>query len=273
MSPSKRVRLVVAGAAIAAAGIVAGVVWATAQDPTQPKVQCSSRPPALVVPGVRSQHVTAVRRALAEAPRAAARRLELLARTSPNDPVVQFNYGSALFCAGYIADAEQAFLAAKKAGYDTYYEMRADQILHPRYFQPQDGLYPIPELTRSSPLLRQGQLLQRQGHQHSAEKLYAKAAGLHPDDAEAQVAAAVGLFDESNLAAAFSHLGPLTRRFPRSQAVRFNLGLLLAWTGQRTLAVTEFRRARMLGPTTRLGREANSFLIRLVTDGTNRSKR
>ena len=42
-------------------------------------------------------------------------------------------------------------------------------------------------------------LLQRQGHQHSAERLYAQAARLRPDDDEAQVAAAVGRFDEDNL--------------------------------------------------------------------------
>jgi predicted Zn-dependent protease len=263
MSASQRVKLVVAGVALAAAGIVAGVVWATAQHPAQPTVQCTSRPRPLVVPGIRSSYVAAVRDALARPPAAAARALESLARVAPNDPVVQFNYGTALLCAGYLADAEQAYLAAKKAGYDTYYEMRADEILHPQFFQPPDGLYPLPQLNRRDPLIERGRLLQRQGHQHSAEKLYAKAARLHPKDDEAQVAAAVGRFDESNLSAAFSRLGPLVLRFPRSQAVRFNLGLLLAWTGQRTQAVKEFRRAVELGRGTTLGREAAAFVSRL----------
>ncbi len=262
MRPAKRVRLIVAAVAVLAAGIVAGVVLATAQSPRQVTAKCT-KPQPLIVPGVPATHAQAVRAALAHPPKHAAQLLEPLARTSPSDPVVQFNYGSALFCAGYVGEAAQAWTAAKKAGYDTFYEMKADLILHPQYFTPADGLYPIPELDTKDPLLLQGELLQRQGHQHSAEKLYAKAAEQHPDDDQAQVAAAVGRFDESNLVPAFSHLGPLVRRFPRSQTVRFHLGLLLAWTGQRTQAVREFRLARSLGPTTSLGRQAATFLSRL----------
>ena len=262
MTPGARVKLIVAAAAVVAAAGVAGVVLATAQSPKQVSARCA-RPKALVVPGVRSSHVAAVRAALALLPRQAAQRLEPLARASPSDPVVQFNYGSALFCAGYVDEAAQAWTAAKTAGYDTFYEMRADLILHPQYFTPADGLYPIPELDTKDPLLLRGLVLQREGHQHSAEKLYAEAARAHPDDDQAQVAAAVGRFDESNLVPAFSHLGPLVKRFPHSQSVRFHLGLLLAWTGQRTQAVREFRLARSLGPATTLGRQANAFLARL----------
>jgi hypothetical protein len=87
------------------------------------------------------------------------------------------------------------------------------------------------------------------------------------------VAAAVGRFDMDNLSASFSKLGPLVRRFPRSQSVRYHLGLLLAWTGQRDQAVAEFRLARSLGPKTRLGKEANAFLGGLVTSGTKSTQR
>ena len=92
--------------------------------------------------------------------------------------------------------------------------MRADEILHPQYFTPADGLYPLFEPTGNDPLLLRGVVLQRDGHQHSAERLYAQAAKLHPDDAEAQVAAAVGRFDEDDLSASFSRLGPLVAPFP-----------------------------------------------------------
>jgi predicted Zn-dependent protease len=267
------VRLVVAAAAVAAAGVVAGVVYATRQDPPQPTAACGTRPKPLVVPGVASENVDAVRSAMALPPRQAAQQLEALARSTPNDPVVQFNDGTVLFCAGYVAEAEQAWRQAKRAGYDTYYEMRADTILHPQFFQPQDGLYPIFELQGRDPLLVQGVIAQRQGHQHTAERLYARAARLHPSSDEAQVAAAVGRFDEDDLSASFSRLGPLVERFPRSQTVRFHLGLLLAWTGQRAQAVREFRLARSLGPNTRLGKEADAFLIGLVTRGTRKTQR
>ena len=273
MSAVKRVRLLVAVIAVVVAGVVAGVVLATRQDPVQPVAQCKQRPKALIVPGVPSRNVAAVRSALAKPPKQAAELLEPLSLRAPNDPVVQFNFGTALFCAGFVDDAEQAFAQAKKAGYDTYYEMRADQILHPQFFQPPDGLYPIFQPQSNDPLLIQGVLLQRRGKQHSAEKLYARAARLHPGDDEAQVAAAVGRFNEDNLSASFSRLGPLVKRFPHSQSVRYHLGLLLAWTGQRDQAVKEFRLARKLNPRSTLGRQSSTFLRGLVPGGTSSTQR
>jgi predicted Zn-dependent protease len=275
MAGAKRVRLIVGLLALAAAGTVVGVVYATRQSPAQPSAQCkgNGRPQPLVVPGVASPNVAAVRAALAHDPKTAAHELEQLAAVAPDDPVVQFNFGSVLFCAGYVGDAEQAWRAAKKAGRNTYYEMKSDVILHPQFFAPADGLYPAFEPQGTDPLLLRGVILQRQGHQHSAERLYARAARLHPNDDEAQVAAAVGLFDEDNLSASFSHLGPLVKRFPHSQSVRYHLGLLLAWTGQRKQATVEFRLARSLGPKTRLGTEANLFLQGLVTRGTSTTQR
>jgi len=151
--------------------------------------------------------------------------------------------------------------------------MRADQILHPQFFQPPDGLYPIFEPQHAEPLLIQGVLLQRRGRQHSAEKLYARAARLQPGNDEAQVAAAVGRFNEDDLSASFSRLGPLVKRFPRSQSVRYHLGLLLAWTGQRDQAIKEFRLAQGLNPRSTLGREASAFLHGLVGGGSSTSKK
>jgi tetratricopeptide (TPR) repeat protein len=273
VSPARRVRLIVAVAAVAAAATVVGVVYATRQTPPALAAQCKERPQALIVPGVASPNVGAVRAAFAHDPKRAAHDLARLAEAAGDDPVVQFNFGTALFCAGYVTDAEQAWRAAKKSGRDTYYEMKADLILHPQFFTPADGLYPVFETQRDDPLLLQGIVLQRQGHQHSAERVYARAARLRPNDDQAQVAAAVARFDEDNLSAAFSHLGPLVKRFPKSQSVRFHLGLLLAWTGQRAQAEREFRIARTLGPKTRLGREANAFLAGLVTGGTSSTRK
>ena len=271
MSPANRVRLIVAALSLLAAGVVVGVVYATRQSPSQPAAQCKDTPSPFVVPGTPTANVAAVRTALALKPVAAARALEQLAFAAPKDPVVQFNYGTALFCAGYLAEADAAYRAAKTAGRDTFYEIQSDLILHPQYFT--KAGYP-PFLSEShDPLLVQGAILQRQGHQHSAERVWAKAARLHPASDEAQVAAAVGRFDMDDLSASFSRLGPLVRRFPRSQSVRYHLGLLLAWTGQRKQAITEFRLARSLGPKTALGKEANSFLGGLVTRGTNSTQR
>ena len=234
MSAAARVRLIVGLAAVVAAGVVAGVVLATRQTPPQPSRQCTERAQPLVVPGVRSAEVDAVRSALRLPAQQAALALAPVAQRAPKDAVVQFNRGIVLYCAGYLAEAAQAFRAAKTAGRDTYYEMRADEILHPQYFTPQDGLYPVFEQAGHDRLLLQGALLQRQGHQHSAERVYARAA---PPAAERRRGAGRGrgrlASTRTTSSASFSRLGPLVRRFPRSQSVRYHLGLLLAWTGQR----------------------------------------
>jgi len=261
-------RAIVAVIAVVAAAVVAGVVYATRQDPVQPKARCENGIPAgFYAP---SLNTAAVRAALEKGPKGAARALEALAVEKPKDPVVQFNYGTALYCAGFGNEAVQAFRKAKKAGRDTRYEVVADNLLHPQYFT---RGYPLFQYTGHDPALIEGQVAQRNFHQETAERIWAAAAKLHPNDADAQVAAAVGRFDMDDLSASFSRLGPLVKRFPRSQTVRFNLGLLLAWTGQGRLAVKEFKLARQLGATTTLGKEANAFLIRLGSSGTNSSKR
>jgi hypothetical protein len=52
----------------------------------------------------------------------------------------------------------------------------------------------------------------------------------------------------------------LTGRFPHSQIVRYYLGLLLAWTSQPALAITQFEDAVKFGPTTVLGKAARTLL-------------
>jgi tetratricopeptide (TPR) repeat protein len=263
-------RAIVAVIAVVAAAVVAGVVYATRQDPAQPKARCKKGVPAGIYQVASTANVGAVQRALAKGPKRAARALEGLAAENPTDPVVQFNYGTALYCAGFDAEAFQAFRKAKRVGRDTRYEVASDNLLHPQYF---NAGYPLFQYSGRDSLLIQGQVAQRNYHQETAERLWSRAAKLHPNDADAQVAAAVGRFDMDDLSASFSRLGPLVKRFPKSQTVRFHLALLLSWTGQGTLAVTEFKAARELGATTALGKEANTFLIRLGRSGTNGSKR
>lgn len=262
MTPRARVVVTVALAAAAAASAVAGLTLATRQTPDQPQAR-KERPPFVF--DRRTPAEGEIKAAFRSWPSGTLERMERLGKRHPRDAVVQFHLGLARLYAGYGDDATAALRAAKRLGRDTPYEIRADNILHPQYF-PRG--YPIFQPTRRNPLLERGVRLQAQWRQRSAERLYLRAARLAPDDDEAQVAAAVGRFDMDRLSASFSRLGPLTRRFPRSQSVRFHLGLLLAWTGQRRAAVVQFRRARDLGAKTVLGREANTFLSRLVDDGT-----
>jgi tetratricopeptide (TPR) repeat protein len=258
MSSRQRVWALVGGVAALAAGAVLVVTLATRDTP--PKLQPLKGKPGVpkVLPTPAS---AAIRAAFRSWPHGSVDAMETLGEKYPRDPVVQLYLGIALVWAGYDEDATPVLehVKAKGVGWDTPWEIQADNLLHPQYF-PND-----PEFTPAgdNALLRRGALLQVEGRQHSAEHLYQVAAKRAPNDAEAQVAAAVGRFDKDDLSASFSRLGPLTQRFPRSQSVRFYLGLLLAWTGQRDPAVAQFKQAVALGKTTPLGISAETFLAKI----------
>jgi len=254
--PRARVYVLVAGAAGLAVAVVLGVTLATRQTPLQPKPLAGKPPvPTPLVTPVAGQ----IRAAFSAWPHGTITTLEQLAAARPRDAAVQLSLGLALVYGGYDSDGASALQLAKKLGRDTSVEVQADSLLHPQYFPG----YPLFAYDGADALLRRGAVLQAEGHQHSAEAVYARAAHLQPASDDAQVAAAVGLFDKSDLTLAFSHLGPLTTRFPHSQTVRYYLGLLLAWTGQGDDAVTQFKRAVALDPGSALGRNAAEFLGRL----------
>src|SRR5438132_361510 len=94
----------------------------------------------------------------------------------------------------------------------------------------------------------------------AAEPEFRAAVQAAPNDPEALTAAAVGLYDKDRPAAAFSRLGPLARRFPQAQTVRFHLGLLLIYFGDMPRARRELALARAQGPRTLLGNKAETLL-------------
>ena len=96
----------------------------------------------------------------------------------------------------------------------------------------------------------------------SAERVLEAAARHAPGDPDAATAAAVLLFDKDHPGRPFPVLGPLTKRFPRSAVVRFNLGLLLVWLRppQIAQAKKEFRHVLRLAPRSELAREARILL-------------
>lgn len=266
MSQRLQLALTVAAAALAAAGAVVGITLQTRDHPPALHPQPGKPPVPATLPGPLGAQV---RQAIVDWPHGSLATLERLSQQHPESPLVQLYRGIGLLWAGYTNQAAAALEKAKKLGRDTNWEIAADNILHPQYF----GGYPVFSPLRANDLLERGARLQSLGHQHSAERLYARAARQAPGDDEAQVAAAVGRFDKDNLTASFAHLGPLTRRFPQSQVVRFYLGLLLAWTGQRDQALVEFKKARALGPKTSLGRAAKSFIDRVARPGTDGAKK
>lgn len=266
MSARLRISLLVAVAALAAAGSVVGVTLATRQTPVHPKAQPGKPPLGSTLP---TPAAGEIRAAFRDWPKDGVETMERLGHEYPTDPVVQLYRGIGLFWAGYTADAEDVLRLTKRVGRDTPWEVQADSVLHPEY---QVG-YPTFRPIAPNPLLEKGARLQQQGRQHSARRVFEQAARAMPRNDEAQVAVAVARFDKDNLTASFSRLGPLTRTFPRSQSVRFYLGLLLAWTGQRDPAIAQFRKAVALGPNTELGRGSAQFLKNVNAGGPTSPKK
>ena len=214
-------------------------------------------------------------------------KLERLAAEHPRDARVLLHLGFARFWVGRDNEALQAWRGAARVEPDSPSAARADDVLHPNFprgrphFVPSFGLpssitglsapRQIATLARRArsrdvkAKLLYGLAMQRLGHRLSARRQYDAAVRLEPRNPEARVAAAVVRFDKARPSVAFSRLGPLTRRFPRAQSVRFHLGLMLLWLaraqpGSVEQGKAQLRQARALGPTTVLGREAKRLL-------------
>jgi tetratricopeptide (TPR) repeat protein len=225
--------------------------------------------------------------ALARWPDGSVTRLERLARSRPASGLVQLNLGLALFWANRREEALAAWRRARRVEPDSLSAVRAADLLHPNSprglpafvpsFRPPAslaGLAPQQQLAALARAARgrnvrakllYGVALQRVGRPLSAERQFAAAAAVAPRNVEAQVAAAVGRFRKAEPGRAFSRLGPLARRYPRSPTVRFHLGLLLLWLGEVDEAKRQLRLAQQAGPATALGREANRLLGRLTS--------
>ena len=228
--------------------------------------------------------------ALASWPKGSVHALDGLSREHPKSALVQLNLGLARLWDGDGAGATAAFRTAARVEPDTFYAVQADTLLHPRFYKglppfiprepapaalrklaPPQQLAALARLAGSGSVryrLLYGATLQGLGRPVSAERQFALAAQAAPDDPEAQTAAAVGRFSKSNPAAAFSRLGPLSKRFPQAATVRFHLGELLVWMAQVAEAKKQFRLAAKLDPRGTIGVEAKRFLAGLANVGT-----
>jgi len=205
--------------------------------------------------------------------------LEVLPQASS---AVRLHEGVVLATTGAERAARTELEAAARLEPDTPYAVRADDFLHPTFApglppfvpgepfpaalahrSPRDQLALLAHRRTKVARLHYGSALQRLGMPLTARRIFDDAVRLAPDDPETLTAAAVSRFDKDEPAAAFSRLGPLTRRFPQAQTVRFHLGLLLVWSGDAEGAKRQLRQVRAQGPETRLGREAKRFLDRL----------
>jgi len=214
--------------------------------------------------------------------------LEGMANRYPDNSLVLLNLGLARYWSGDNSGAVQAWTDAYEAQPDTQSSLTADRLLHPNtpqgipVFVPSftppvlHGRTPAAQLAELAAAARKRDLharlaygiaLQRIGREVSAQRAYASAARLAPDDPEPLVAEAVARFSRSQPARAFSRLGPLAKRYPRAPTVRFHLGLLLAYAGDIADARKQFQKAVAIDPSDPLAREAARFLAEMNAAG------
>ena len=212
-------------------------------------------------------------------------RIEQLGALYPRSSLVQLHVGLSRFWAG-TDGALTAWREARDVEPDTPYAVRAADFLYARDFAPGlpgfivsfdyriEGETPAEQLrllaadrTPRGRLLH-GIALQGLGRPLSARRAFAQAREQAPNDVDALVADAVGRYDKANPAAAFSRLGPLSRRFPEAATVRFHLGLLLLWQKDLREATRQLELARRAEPGSKIAAEATRFLDAVRNAGT-----
>ena len=212
-------------------------------------------------------------------------RVEQLGALYPRSALVQLHLGLARFWAG-VAGAVTAWREARDVEPDTPYAVRAQDLLHPEFAPGLPGFvvsfdYRLPPGSPAEQLqalaadrtvrgrLLYGIALQGIGRPVSARRAFTAAAEQAPNDVDALVADAVGRYDKGNPAAAFSRLGPLSRRFPKAATVRFHLGLLLLWQKDVQEATRQLELARTAEPGSKIAAEAKRFLDAVRNAGTS----
>jgi tetratricopeptide (TPR) repeat protein len=209
----------------------------------------------------------------AKEPDATVARLKLLA---PTQPFAAYELGVVQLWAGRIALATAALKAVRDAAPESFYGVKADDLLHPTM---QAG-YPLFVPAESPPAgattatlaaaaragpddavaqLQYGASLQAEGRRREAVAAYRQAVKADPSSVEAQVALAVGGFQKDDPAKAFGTVGPLARDHAGDPSPRFHLGLMLLWIGQPEQAKAQFEQVSKEAPGTRLARLATFF--------------
>jgi Flp pilus assembly protein TadD len=191
--------------------------------------------------------------------------MQRLAARHPASGVVLLHLGLADYWAGHNTDAVAAWEKTAQIAADSPYGVKAEDLLHPQTvpglpylvldFGAPPAIRKVPPAKQLAALARAaakpdarakllyGSALWSLERPVSAERQLEAAARLAPHDPLARTAAAVGAFTKANPVKAFSMLGPLTGVFPAAAVVRFHLGLLLLWNGERKKAVAQLRLA------------------------------
>jgi tetratricopeptide (TPR) repeat protein len=217
--------------------------------------------------------------------------LKRLVASHPRSALAELHLGLAYYQSGRNGDAVQAWSQAVKVEPDSSAAVSASDLLHPglpvpglpsivttleppRSVAALSGAQELRALRRAAgrsdakAKLLYGVALWNLRLPVSAEREFRAAAALAPNDPLALTLAAVGSFSKAHPVLAFSRLGPLTGRFPRSGVVRFHLGVLLIWTNELAKARRQLQLAVSLDPGSSYAVQAKRLLSALAHNGT-----
>jgi tetratricopeptide (TPR) repeat protein len=209
-------------------------------------------------------------------PETAVARLRTLAERPGALPFARYEYGVVQVWAGRLGDATATLRALRAAAPESYYGVKADDLLHPGYqpgyppFVPAQapavaGLAALQAAAAARPgdaeaQLQAGAALQAVGRRREALDSYRRALASDSQRVETEVAIALGAFSKDDPSAAFGTIGPLARDHPHDPSPRFHLALMLFWIGQREEAQAQFTQVIRDAPSTRLAKLATIFL-------------
>jgi tetratricopeptide (TPR) repeat protein len=220
--------------------------------------------------------------------------LKSLVASHPSSALAELHLGYAYLWSGRNADAVSAWRQAVKVEPDSASAVSAADLLHPAFLpglpfivtalSPPARVTKLPAAQELAALaaaagrpdadakVLYGVALWHLGRPLSAERQFKAAAAVAPDDPMALTAAAAGAFSKARPVLAFSKLGPLTGRFPRSAVVHFHLGVLLLWSRELAKARTQFEQTVADGPGSTYAIEAKKLLGALAAAGTKSGK-
>ena len=220
--------------------------------------------------------------------------LKALVASNPGSALAELHLGYAYLWSGRNADALGAWRQAAKVEPDSSAAVSASDLLHPGFvpglppiittLQPPEAVMALAPPQEIAALKRAagrpdanakivyGVALWNLRRPVSAERQFRAAAALAPNDPMALTAAAVGSFSKARPVLAFSRLGPLTGRFPRSSLVRFHLGVLLIWSQEVAKARRQLGLAISLDPSSQYAVQAKRLLTALGVTGTKQRK-
>jgi len=195
--------------------------------------------------------------------------VQQIAAAHPDDPAALLNLGWALYWAGRNNTALVTWQDTARTYADSPYGIDAEDALHPAVAP---GLPPIVVSLAGVPKQARADLAAgiRQWdleHAVSARQKLDAAAKLAPHTPETLVAAAVALFSPARPLAPFPHLGPLTAEFPHASIVRLHLGVLLLWSRQVAKGKAQLRQAVAAQPGSIYARQARVLLEALAQGG------